>query len=788
MLKKIWNNFIFSDYKEYRNEIISRNSHGLNVLLAVSIPISIFNYFVQTLIYKRIADSVTLFLLIFLLIAALVKKFLITTGDNLLPAMYILASVIFFYTIMLGTVLDTEHDALTYFLFLIIVPAFILDRPVRLISFSTIWTVIFLILSFTCKSKHIFMVDFQHSLEYYLSSVTLSLFILSSRIGAMKTNMHLHYMTEHDPVSTVYNRIGMLNRMKKYVGQNLALAIIKIEGMSFYSDIYGSEYGDYLLNGLANVLKSYFNSDDIYELYRGDFVIVLPDGDEVDCYRKLNMVKAEFADLYKDKDLALIPSFSTGYVYGKCRTVTDFRMMVRQADLHCSRASYNGAGSIEGGAYDNTDKYSNEVTDQMIRQMKAGTLDQLTGLLNMKTFFTRAAEFASASRTGKRKLVFLYFNIENMKEYNMRFGYERGDKFIKEIGRTIKDNFPGRPVGRFGEDHFSVLCFADECDETVKKISRQVMAYHRLPSMSIKCGVSEWNPDITPSECCDRAKIASDSIKGNYDKVIAWYDDSLYEDRKLKNYLIDHLDEAISKEHIKIYYQSLVDAETGKTIGYEALSRWSDPEIGMIRPDKFIPLMEDAHLISRLDDYVLDHVLNFMRVLKNRGMEVLPVSINLSRYDFALGDPTVTIPAMVDEYELPHNLINLEITERAFADKSGLIMDSVDKLREEGFKVWVDDFGSEFSSLNMIQKFHFDVLKIDMKFVRDLGSNKNSEIILKSVIDLTKKIHVKSLCEGVETIEQCNFLKESGCDYIQGYYFSRPVSNDDLLEKLEGGE
>jgi|GEM_PF-2186000 diguanylate cyclase (GGDEF)-like protein len=788
MLKKIWNNFIFSDYKEYKNEIISGNTYGLNILLAVSLPISVLNYFLQTLIYKRISDSITLFLLIFLLIAILVKKFLITTGDNLLLVMYLLASVIFFYTIMLGTVLDTEHDALTYFLFLIIIPAFILDRPVRLISFSTAWTIIFLILSFIYKSHHIFMVDLQHGLEYYLCSITLSLFILSVRIGAVRTNMHLHYLIEHDPVSAVYNRSGMLNHMKKYVGSNLAIAIIKIEGLSFYSDIYGSEYGDDLLNGFANILKSYFNPSDLYELYRGDFVIVLPDGNEVDCYRKLNMVKAEFADFYKDKDLAIIPSFSTGYVYGKCRTVTDFRMMVRQADLHCSRASFNGAGSIEGSAYDHTDKYSNEVTDQIIRQMKAGMLDQLTGLMNMKTFFTRAAEFASASRTGKRKLVFLYFNIENMKEYNMRFGYERGDKFIKAIGNTIKENFPDRPVGRFGEDHFSVMCFADECDETVKSISRQIMAYHRLPSMSIKCGVSEWNSDITPSECCDRAKIASDSIKGNYDQVIAWYDDSLYEDRKLRNYLIDHLDEAINKEHIKIYYQSIIDAGSGKTIGYEALSRWMDPEMGMIRPDKFIPLMEDAHLISRLDDYVLDHVLNFIRILKNKGAQVLPVSINLSRYDFALGDPTVTIPAMVDEYELPHELINLEITERAFSDKSGLIMDAVDKLREEGFQVWVDDFGSEFSSLNMIQKFHFDLLKIDMKFVRDLGSNRNSEIILKSIIDLTKKINVKSLCEGVETIEQYNFLKESGCDYIQGYYFSRPISKEELMDRYEGGE
>ena len=256
----------------------------------------------------------------------------------------------------------------------------------------------------------------------------------------------------------------------------------------------------------------------------------------------------------------------------------------------------------------------------------------------------------------------------------------------------------------------------------------------------------------------------------------------------MKEYVIANIDRAVNEGYIVVYYQPIIRSITGKLCGFEALARWIDPEYGMISPAVFVPALEEANLVYKLDFCILEKVCQHHDEYKRNRNKFFPVSVNLSRQDFSDNRILDVINKNIKKYKVPRNIIHFEITESVVADDPVFMQEEVKKLQDAGFEIWMDDFGSGYSSLNILKDYEFDNIKLDMKFISN--NDRKSQMIIMSIIDMAKKIGIKTLAEGVETREQYEFLRSIGCEKIQGYYFGKPMNWEDVLnfiDTYEGG-
>ena len=250
--------------------------------------------------------------------------------------------------------------------------------------------------------------------------------------------------------------------------------------------------------------------------------------------------------------------------------------------------------------------------------------------------------------------------------------------------------------------------------------------------------------------------------------------------------LVFHLEKAIENDEFEVYYQPIIHTISGSLCGFEALVRWHHPVYGFLNPASFISALEDTKQIHHLDIHIVEQVCRRYDMERKAGRPVVPFSVNLSRIDLEMADMFHAIEKLVSTYRMPRSMLNIEITESAFGEDVQILMDSINKFRSAGYQVWMDDFGSGYSSLNTLKDYTFDELKIDMGFISDM--NHRAKRILASMISMAKDIRMVTLVEGVETMEQVEFLKQIGCDRLQGYYFSKPLPYEELLQVLKKKE
>ena len=253
-------------------------------------------------------------------------------------------------------------------------------------------------------------------------------------------------------------------------------------------------------------------------------------------------------------------------------------------------------------------------------------------------------------------------------------------------------------------------------------------------------------------------------------------------EQQISEHVITNLDKAIEQGWIEVYFQPVIRALTGKLCGMEALARWDDPHWGMLPPIRFVKPLEDSNLIYKLDCYIVEKVCETLSGLVNSGQKVVPASINFSRLDFQMCDMFEVVENAIKKYDVPRDYIHIEITESIFASDEGTLYEVIERFRDAGYEIWMDDFGSGYSSLNLLKDYNFDMLKLDMAFLTSMTSK--SKAILRSTITMAKDIGIKTLAEGVETIEQYEFLRNIGCEQLQGFYFGRPQPIDDMMERL----
>ena len=417
-----------------------------------------------------------------------------------------------------------------------------------------------------------------------------------------------------------------------------------------------------------------------------------------------------------------------------------------------------------------------DVTDVVNAEKINTYYDKLTGLPNMTSFGVIAEQ--ERARMKRKGLVpaFVYFDIRDMKAINEKHGFAKGNGILSGAAFVLKDVFENDAIARFSDDHFVVLTKKRHLEQKIEQVNDQILTNPTGIPVQVCAGIyidDRKEYDIFSS--VDRARLACRSIKKDYARRYKVFDREMFNEYHQRRHILNHFDEAIENGYIKLYYQPIIRTITGKICDMEALARWIDPEKGMLPPSQFISVLEDNRLINKLDFYMLRKICESLAEQKRLDMPIVPVSVNISRTNFEICDVFDEVLAIVNEYNIAHNLLTIEITESAFIRNKQFLENQILRFREAGFNVWMDDFGSEYSSLNTLQEYSFDLIKLDMRFMKNFSLTGKNHFILSDVISMISKLGVNTLAEGVQTKEQLHFLRDAGCDKVQGYLFSKPM-------------
>jgi diguanylate cyclase (GGDEF)-like protein len=410
-------------------------------------------------------------------------------------------------------------------------------------------------------------------------------------------------------------------------------------------------------------------------------------------------------------------------------------------------------------------------------QYKA-THDNLTDIYNRERFFERVEE--QLQQNPDTKWVIVCIDVKDFKGVNDLFGEETGNRILKRIaGLMRRDAHEDTLYGRLEADRFAMYMREENFiegnyTEYLEDLKRII--HSSVYRMHVHVGVYHIiDRSMSISVMCDKAFMAIRSIKENYQQIVAYYSEDMGHDLQREKVMVGEFDRALAAGEFQMYLQPQVAVDNHGILGAEALVRWDHPVRGMIPPSEFIPVFEKSGYIPRLDRYMWELACRQLRKWKDEGRENLHISVNISPKDFYFVDIYETFTSLVERYGVSPTNLKLEITETALMEEVSKQMDLLRRLRDYGFHVEIDDFGSGYSSLNTLKDIEVDVLKLDMGFLRQTSHEERSKTIMNAVINMSKNLGLTVVTEGVETAEQVAYLTEAGCDVFQGYYFARPM-------------
>ena len=410
--------------------------------------------------------------------------------------------------------------------------------------------------------------------------------------------------------------------------------------------------------------------------------------------------------------------------------------------------------------------------------ISAAEHDQLTMLYSRNFFFEYANRIHHYHPDWHMDAVVL--NIEQFHSVNALNGREFGDKVLRTIGDEVRA-FLSETEGiasRIEADRFAVYCTPQaDYKALLERFQAAVNALSRNASIRLRMGVNPWREDVEPVLLFDRARAACNLVRGDFKTHLMIYDEEMQEREILNQRLLNDLRRAVEEKQLVVYYQPKynVQCDPPRLSSAEALIRWNHPELGMISPATFIPLFEGNGQIGAVDNYVWNEAARQIAEWQEKYGVTIPVSVNLSRVD--VFDPQLEqrLVDLLKEHGLDYRSLKLEVTESAYTDNAGQMIELINQLRARGFEIEMDDFGSGYSSLNMLSCMPIDVLKMDMAFVRNIEHSEKDFRLVEVVLDIARYLKVPVVAEGVETQRQLDMLKEAGCELIQGYFFSRPL-------------
>lgn len=417
--------------------------------------------------------------------------------------------------------------------------------------------------------------------------------------------------------------------------------------------------------------------------------------------------------------------------------------------------------------------------------------DKLTNLLYFDDFKKEADRVIAEEGTD---YILVSMNISNFKYINDIYGYEAGDELLKRLAEYFYFNNPNAKLGsRMHADRFVILTAGNENSEEQlfrrfferhTEFSRRMESQYPLAKIHVNAGACQIDRDFKSiSEIVDKAELARKSIADSYVENIAFYSKELAEKADMERRMIPMFEQAMKDERILIYLQPKFTIDTQELAGAEALVRIRDAEGNVVPPNMFIPILEKAGMISELDSYVVERVYGLVESWIDRGIEPVPVSVNLSRLDLTYETKWEEIIKKVEKYRVPKQYIEYEVTETVFLEDMEYITAKLGNIQKMGYKVSMDDFGSGYSSLNTVGILPVDIIKLDRGFVQNSLSTGKGVKIMSGIIDIFKRIGLEVICEGVETKEEEGMVAVCGCNLVQGFLHDRPLPIEEFEEK-----
>ncbi|CAK7039039.1 EAL domain-containing protein [Phascolarctobacterium sp.] len=425
---------------------------------------------------------------------------------------------------------------------------------------------------------------------------------------------------------------------------------------------------------------------------------------------------------------------------------------------------------------------------QQRRQLeKIAFVDEVTGGNTYNKFVVKVND--TLAKASDESFYILNFDVDNFKYINNFYGFSCGDKLLQQIYQITNSLLaPDECVARISGDQF--ICLLKNADETrlenlfaaLQKGNEEAFLLHFSAGVYVVCDRQE-NINLM----IDKASVAAQTIKGVLNKTVAYYDKSFDDLTAHNEQLKRALKQAIRNDEFVAFYQPKIDINDGRLVGAEALIRWKTTENKLVSPGEFIPLAEKTGLVTELDMIVFEKVLQFLRQALDAGIECVPISVNFSRLHFYNSDFFDKILRKIEAYQVPADLLELELTESAVFDNFTVVYDFTRKVREYGIAIAMDDFGSGYSSLNMLKDLPIDTLKIDRAFLENSADNEKRNIIFVSIVRMARRLGISLVVEGVETSENITLMRKCGCSVAQGYYFSKPVEEETFAKIFREG-
>ena len=441
-------------------------------------------------------------------------------------------------------------------------------------------------------------------------------------------------------------------------------------------------------------------------------------------------------------------------------------------------------------------------------------IDDVTKGNNWMGFMMKADAILKKGKNADKRYAIIHLVIVKYRNYCMCHSMEEGKRILYRISSVIDQCLIKKEEvsAHVSSSSFVILMEAPN-DDIVRNRFRamlerlstvdttgntQQMAGHPdvFRTFTFQAGAQIIEPNIVEGKKQRRrdteleryynnAVTAKATLESASDSGIAFFDDKLMENEKWTELVEEHQQKALDNEEFIVFYQPKYSPDKAELVGAEALVRWQSPEFGFVPPGRFIPIFETNGFVTAIDHYMICHVAQDQKRWLDAGMKCVPVSVNVSRAHFAESDLAEQIKNMVDEVGTPHELIEIELTESAFFDDKDAIIQIIERLKEYGFSVSMDDFGSGYSSLNSLKDMDLDVLKLDAEFFRGNADEERKEAVVSEAIKLAKRLNMRTVAEGVEAKEEVEFLERQGCDMIQGYYFAKPMPKDEYEERMK---
>ena len=578
--------------------------------------------------------------------------------------------------------------------------------------------------------------------------------ILTDRLTGLKHRGSMERQVRH---------LAHIGKLQEYT-----LFMVDMNGLKSTNDVYGHSTGDQSLMTVADGLKKVLeaHSFDGYACRFGgdEFLLLLHVSGEEDSEKIQEEMREAVRSAAVERELVVMPQIAIG-CYPMTSSRKDFDRIIKNADERM---------------YINKREMEKES-----RQMDIFR-DDVTGLPNVNFFHNSADKSLSSFRQEQKTPAFVFFDISNMHSFNDRCGYSEGNRLLETAGSVISDLFPGDLVVRYTEDHFALITGAADVEKRCEMADEELRRRYVGRNIALLAGIFFCRDESeTAVSALDKARQARAYSGTSHEIRVRVYDEEVRRHYAERDYVLNHFDEAIEKGWIRPYYQAQVRTLTGNICGSEALARWVDPERGILSPAVFVPVLEETHRIVKLDLFIVRCVCQIAKRFTEEGVAVQPVSFNLSQVDFQVCDMFEEIEKIRKEYGVSPSILKVEITESAMSGAKDVMGETIRRFREGGYEVWMDDFGSDYSSLRNLSTYHFDLMKIDMGFLREFDTNPHVKTVISMTVRLAKQMGIHTLCEGVETQEQYDFLRDIGCERVQGYLISRPVPLDDMVRLVQ---